>query len=142
MLMMCNDILIESEGFVFKQLADLWFLANALEIMGEKSVAQRCLTKITKFLLLSVVKDGLFVIIFLRAHYGAIKARCIARKCHIEPARYVEFQDSLYGKIVTAVNMHSPDRIKVININADQSINDVHLEIFSKVKQYICTLSK
>jgi len=134
-LMLRNSILIEHEGYIFKQLADMWFLAKKLNITTEKSVALRLLGKVTTFFLSSALKNGLFVIIFFQARYGFIQAGCLARNSHIEPAEYTKFQDSIYSRFAPIISKY--DHIKVTDIKADRAINDVHLDILSYVTPYL-----
>jgi len=135
-LMLHNCILIEHEGYVFKQLADLRFLAKELHITEQKSFALKLLNKVTMFLLSSALKNGFFAIILLRADYECIQSRCLARKSNIEPAKYIEFQDSFYSKIPTMIPKCAGNRVKIANINAHRTVNNVHLEILSYVMQY------
>lgn len=136
-LMMYNNILIEHEGYVFKQLADLWFLAKELGITGEKSFAQRVLSKLTKFLLLSILKERSFMVVLFQADYSSIRTRYLTRSSHIEPEKYVEFQSFLYDRITFIISEAIRNDIKLAKINADGGIDEIHSGILSRVLQYI-----
>ena len=130
-LMMCNTILIEYEGYIFKQLADLWFLAKELKVVEEESFALKSLRKITIFLLSSISRVDTLVIILLDADFETIKARCSKKQSPIEPRKYVTFQSILYDKIITIIPKLTNRNVKVVRINANRSISDVNSDIFS-----------
>lgn len=135
--MIRNNILIEYEGYVFKQLADLWFLAKELRITDEKNFAQRSLGKITKFLLSSVLKNDRFVLVLFQADYSSIKTRYLTRSSHIEPQKYIDFQSFSYDRIATIISEFPRNDIKVAKINADGQIDEIHSAILSHISQYI-----
>lgn len=136
-LIIRNKILIEYEGYVFKQLADLWFLANELKVVDEDSFARRLLHKITAFLLSYISRfDGL-VILLLEADFETIRTRCSKDRSRIEPWKYVMFQRVLYDKIITMFQNLKNGNIKVVRIDANRSISAVGSDIFSGLLQSV-----
>jgi thymidylate kinase len=141
MLMIRKKILIEYDGYIFKQLADLWFLANELKVTDAEGYALRFLRKITAFLLLSAFKLDTLVVVFCEADYETIKSRCLVRGCLIEPEKYVTFQYVLYNKIIKIIPKMTKSSVKVLRVNSNRSIMDVHSEIVSTLLQYFRYMS-
>jgi len=91
-------VLVEDEGFVFKQIPDLMFMAG-----WSGSHRFRPLLKLLSFstLFLLIAARRLDpVIVWLRSDYGTLRARYRKRGTPVEPAIYVEFQERLRARLL------------------------------------------
>jgi hypothetical protein len=85
-------VLVEDEGFVFKQIPDLMFMAGWSGSHRFRPLL-KLLSLSTLFLLIAARRlDN--VIVWLRSGYGTLRARYRKRGTPVEPAIYVEFQES------------------------------------------------
>jgi len=129
LLMLFYDVLIEHEGYVFKQLADLYYLARVVNV-DSNSVAGKLLKFLTAFLLGSLIMIK-YRIIYLQADYSSLKTRYLKRRTHIEPLDYISFQNKIYNMLILGLN--SLISGIVIKLDADRSIGKVHLDVISHV---------
>jgi hypothetical protein len=91
-------VLIEDEGFVFKQIPDLMFSAG-----WSGAHRSRFLLKLLSFstlFLLTAARKLDPVIVWLRADHGTLRERYGRRKTPIEPRIYVEFQERLRARLL------------------------------------------
>ena len=126
------DIVIEHDCYIFKLLADLWFMAKRININKEE-ISFKLLTKITSFSILMLLRNKI-TIIMLHSDYNSIYDRCQMRGSPIEPAKYINFQYNFYDDLANLISRSvKSDSIAIHHIDVNQSINDIHTEILSYV---------
>ncbi|MEM4005299.1 MAG: hypothetical protein QXM43_06645 [Desulfurococcaceae archaeon] len=126
LLRVFHRVLIEHEGFIFKQIADLHFMAGYAKVKLN-SVTGRLLKRFNALLLSVLLKDRV-IVIRLEADISSLQQRYIGRP-HIEPAHYLSFQNTIYEKLLKWLS--SLYNIKVLNINSDRRIVELHSDIFN-----------
>jgi len=92
---------VEDEGFIFKEIADLYFIAHATGTLKSRFN----LRLIRGILALVLALGGKVlgenaVIIYVSAPYNVLKARYVADNRNIEPKPYVDFQSVVYRLII------------------------------------------
>ena len=92
------DVLVEDEGFVFKQIPDLLFMAGWSGSHRSKTML-RALSFFT-FFLLSIVKKLDPLVVWIRADYSVLRERYRKRGTPVEPRVYVEFQERLRARLL------------------------------------------
>lgn len=128
LLKMFYRIIIEHEGFVFKQIADLGFLAAFAKVRHDE-FAWTLLRKFSRLLLSTLTKDRV-IIVRLETNLDTLKKRYSARP-HIEPSHYIDFQNRIYRRIVKTLN--TLPNISVINMDTERVIAETHSEILNSV---------
>jgi len=92
------QVLMEDEGFVFKQIPDLLFLAGWSGSHRSKPLLK--LLSFSTLFLLTAARRLDPVIVWLRADHGTLQARYGRRGTPIEPRIYVEFQERLRASLL------------------------------------------
>jgi len=92
------QVLVEDEGFVFKQIPDLLFVAGWSGL--HRSRFQPKLLIFLVFFLLTAAKRLDPIVVWLRADYGTLRERYRRRGTPIEPRIYVEFQERLRARLL------------------------------------------
>jgi hypothetical protein len=92
------QVLIEDEGFVFKQIPDLLFMAGWSGSHRSKPLLK--LLSFSTLFLLTAARRLDPVIVWLRADHGTLRARYRKRGTPIEPRIYVEFQERLRARLL------------------------------------------
>lgn len=130
-LKLFHEMLIEHEGFIFKQIADLYFLAGFVKI--ELNSASGKLLKMLSTLLLSSLLKERVIIIRLESDINSLKKRYVKRP-HIEPTHYINFQNSVYRKLVKRLSEFP--NIDVLELDSSQTIAKTHLNIVSSIQLF------
>jgi hypothetical protein len=91
-------VLVEDEGFVFKQIPDLLFMAGWSGSHRSKTML-RTLSLFILFLL-STVKKLDPLVVWMRADYSVLRERYRKRGTPVEPRVYVEFQERLRASLL------------------------------------------
>jgi len=122
-------VIIEHEGYIMKEIADLDYLVNRSNI-NPRSITSKLLEKM-KVLLLSPLKKYPVVIIYFEGQPGFLKPRYLRRSSGIEPSDYIYFQNMIYDKLISILG-HSTN-IVVIKPNPNNPISKVHRDILSSI---------
>jgi len=89
-------VFIEDEGYIFKELADFYFImgvTGALENKFVKHIAKTFL----RFLLKAAFKGiHKYIVVYIDTPYATLLQRYITSRKHIEPEAYVNFQRFVY----------------------------------------------
>jgi ABC-type multidrug transport system fused ATPase/permease subunit len=96
----CN-VIIEDEGFIFKEIADIYFTAYITDSLKTK-INQRT-AKLLLIFLLTIGRKvvGRHVItIYVNAPYDTLKVRYSKYKRRMEDKRYIIFQNYIYNKLM------------------------------------------
>ncbi len=133
LLMLRNKMLIEHEGFVFKQIPDLYYLARFAKV-SDRSIAGILLKFLTKFILrlLVRIKDSA-TIVYLRACPEVLKPRYSGRP-HIEPSHYISFQNEIYDKLTAFYAMIGGS---VVEVDANASVHEVHQNVVRALRKVL-----
>jgi hypothetical protein len=115
LLMLLHQVVIEHEGYVFKQLADLYFLA-AFDKVESNSITNILLKRFSMMLLSALLKNRT-LIIHLRGDVNVLKKR-YAKRPHVEPTHYLHFQEKMYSKLIK----YLADSLKVDIVSVDFSL--------------------
>lgn len=130
LLLFFYERLLEDDGYVLKQIADLYYFANIAKI-DRHSIAGR-LSKTLVRLLLSSLAGKKLIIIHLEVDSTNLQYRYIERKTHVEPSNYIDFQNGIYAKLSLVLNDSINGR--VAKLDASQSISQVHQQIIDLVQ--------
>jgi len=128
LLMFLHEIIIEHEGYIFKQLADLNFLAMFIKLRPD-AVAGGLLKRFNMMILNMLLNDEV-LIVRLRVGVNVLKKRYINRP-HIEPTHYILFQERVYN--ITIKHLSACGKLRVIAIDSSANIAKVFLNIVTKV---------
>jgi len=123
-LMFSRDVVIEHEGYVFKQLADLNFLAAFAKIRLDE-VGGRLLKRFN-MMILSILLKNEALIIRLRADVNVLKKRYVNRP-HIEPTHYILFQERVYNIITELLSAYW--KLNIIDIDSSRNITETFFKI-------------
>jgi len=93
-------VIVDDEGFIFKQLPDLLFLVAYSKPDARELKLARMFLKFSLALARDIVKGG--TIVRVRAPYSVLRER-YARRGLIEPRSYIEFQDRVYDIVLRYV---------------------------------------
>jgi len=132
LLRIFHRVLIEHEGFIFKQIADLHFMAGYAKVKSSSLTGR--LLKRFNVLLLSALLKNLVIIVRLEADISSLQQRYVGR-LHIEPAHYLSFQNRIYEKLLKWLD--SLSNINVLNINSDRRVVEVHSDIFNFIHPFL-----
>ncbi|ADY01287.1 hypothetical protein VMUT_1081 [Vulcanisaeta moutnovskia 768-28] len=94
------EIIVDDEGFIFKQLPDLLFLIAYSKPSTREFKLARMFSKFSVILARSTLRGG--VIVRVKAPYSALRKRH-ARRGLIEPRSYIEFQERVYDAVLRYV---------------------------------------
>jgi hypothetical protein len=100
-------VLVEDEGFVFKQIPDLMFMVGWLGSHRSKPLLK--LLSFSTLFLLTAARRLDPVIVWLRAGYGTLRERYKRRGTPIEPRIYVEFQERLRARLLCGFRVFELD---------------------------------
>jgi len=132
LFMLLCQVVIEHEGYVFKQLADIYFLV-AFAKVKPNSVISTLLKRFSIILLSTLLKDKI-LIIHLRADVNILKKR-YAKRLHVEPAHYLHFQEKVYSRLIEYLaNSHNID---IVNVNSDLEVAKVYSTIANAVYAFL-----
>jgi hypothetical protein len=93
-------VIVDDEGFVFKQLPDLLYLVAYSKPSIRELKVVRMFSKFIVILARSTLRGG--VIVRVRTPYSVLRER-YARRGLIEPRSYIEFQDRVYDIVLRYV---------------------------------------
>jgi DNA polymerase III delta prime subunit len=113
---------IEDEGYIFKQLADIFYTAYYCGAV---------LTSPINYTLLSIIIRKMYtptrkcIIVYLRTlNHEILRKRCILQgRRHIEPAQFILFQTAVYDVLMNNL------RCKVVIVDASKNLIEVYLAI-------------
>jgi len=111
-------VIVEDEGYVFKELADFYF------IMGITGALRNRFTKygarsFLRFLFRAAFKKMYhYIIIYVDAPYEILLQRYIMTKRYIEPEAYINFQRFLYKILLQYVVAYRKDFCQCIHIRS------------------------
>ena len=92
------QVLVEDEGFVFKQIPDLMFMAGWSGSHRFRPLLK--LLSLSTLFLLTAARRLDPAIVWLRADHGTLRARYRKRGTPVEPGIYVEFQERLRARLL------------------------------------------
>jgi deoxyadenosine/deoxycytidine kinase len=128
-LMLFYETLVEHEGHVLKQIADLHYFANLIKV-SRHSLAGKSLSVLTALLLRSLAKSKA-IIIHLEGEPDSLRPRYLRRNTHIEPSDYINFQNRIYDELILILK-GSIDR-SIIKLDANRPILELYQEIISSI---------
>jgi len=97
------DILIEDEGFIFKEIPDLYFIVGVTGSWRER-VNRYIIKYFLKFLIMELNRIAKScVVIYVNAPYNILEMRYVERG-KAEPKLYIDFQNSLYKIMIQHLN--------------------------------------
>jgi hypothetical protein len=91
-------VLVEDEGFVFKQIPDLLFVVGRSGSHRSRSLLKFLVVFV--FFLLTAARRLDPIVVWLHADYGTLRARYQRRGTPLEPRVYVEFQERLRARLL------------------------------------------
>lgn len=124
------EVLIDDEGFVFKQIADMNALTGSVKINPD-GFTQRSLDGLVRLLRRSVSK-GRITVVYLRCESDCLKPRYLKRGSPVEPSAYLDFQTRVFDGLMSGFES-SADRT-VLRLDSGQSVRQVHQDIVRLVK--------
>ena len=128
-------IYIEDEGFIFKEIADLYFLAGVSEAIEDR-LDKRLLKQFLKFLFRIFEKmSKSCIIIYVDAPYEILVHRYIIRK-QIENRSYIDFQRFLYKLIIYRMSKYisSQNEYQYVYIeNVDKTAKISTLNLITRI---------
>jgi thymidylate kinase len=123
------NVVIDSEGYSIKQLADLHFdVLTRLESLSGKNLV------IADRLLLSSFNPEKMSIIYFEGRPELLRSRYLSRKSGIEPSKYIFFQNCVFKKAVQSFEERGG---VVVKLNAYKSIESVQADISASVSMLI-----
>jgi hypothetical protein len=132
--MLNNDLIIDQEGYIFKQIADLHYLARYARI-SIKSRMWKTLRKFYLLLLLTAMKKNL-IIFHLDAEYSELIKRYKERGL-IEPPNYIRVQDYVYKVLLLIIKSSNIRNISIHEIYTGGEKKQVSKLIISSLQQDI-----
>jgi gluconate kinase len=125
LLMFCYETLVEHDGYVFKQFADLYHFAYLVGV-DRHSIAGRLLKKLARLLLGSQIGRSI-TIIHLEGEAASLKSRYRKKGTHVEPADYISFQNKAFDRICNSFD-GLIDGV-IVKIEWNRPIADVHRDL-------------
>jgi ribose 1,5-bisphosphokinase PhnN len=101
-LMKGCGVIVDDEGFIFKQLPDLLFLVAYSKPSIRELKLARMFSKFSVILVRRTLRRG--VIVRVKAPYSVLRER-YARRGRIEPRSYIEFQDRVHDIVLRHVSV-------------------------------------
>lgn len=132
LLMLTNDLIIDQEGYVFKQIADLHYLARYARI-SDKSLIWKALRKLYLLLLLMAMKKNL-VIFHLEVEYSELIRRYKKRDL-IESPYYINTQKFVYNAISSIIKSCNIRNVLIHEVHTRGQKDQVNKLIISKLEQ-------
>lgn len=129
------DVVVEHEGFIFKQLADLLYFSCSVGALRNRSLGRRMLRWFSELALRILTKLAAnLVIVVLDAPHNVLRVRYVRRGSHVEPFEYTEFQKRFYSLVSQRIP-NAPDlrALKVIRIPSELGIAKVSWEIIRHI---------
>jgi GTPase SAR1 family protein len=109
-------IIVEDEGFIFKEIADLYFIASSTGALNER-LNRYIMKAFMKFLLLQArTLIGSLIVFNVNSTYNALVIRYKLRG-KIEPKRYIDFQVLLYRIMAHYIDTSYGDAWSWFSIN-------------------------
>jgi hypothetical protein len=125
------QLVVEHEGYVFKQFVDIYFLAIFAKIRS-KSMADTLLRRFSMMLLSALLKDKILVVHLTAKKPNILKKRYIKRP-HVEPTFYLCFQEKMYAKLIEYLARSR--NIDVVNVDCNLSATKVHQLVTNAVRR-------
>jgi len=122
-----EEILVDDEGFEFKQIADLYYLARRFGLLSSKSF--RLFLRLAIGL---IRKLGFNVIVFQMGDYRVLVDRYVRQKAsadwrRIEPEDYINLQQAVYNRIAR-------EAVHACFVNAQRDLLEVFEEVLKCLK--------
>jgi DNA polymerase III delta prime subunit len=122
------EVIIEDEGFIFKEIADIYFtlgITNSLRAGANQHIVRSFL----KYLF-SIGRKSMknTILIYVNAPYSILKMRYERNRKKVEDRRYVAFQDSIYKLLLNHANVICEDMyqgLRVDNISTASALKVV-----------------
>jgi len=134
MCMLSNDLVIDQEGYAFKQIADLHYLAKYAGVSYE-SFMWKVLRKLYLLFLLNVMKKNL-IIFHLELEYDELIKRYINRGL-IEPSYYINTQNLVYRAFLSIFKSYSIRQISIYEVYTGGQKEQISKLIISKLNQLL-----
>lgn len=123
-----NIVIIDQEGYIMKQIADLHYLVLYAQL-SSKSICWKGLKKLYTFMILRLLRKQPMVIFYLYSDYSTLVRRYIERESPIEPPFYIAIQNTIFAIFLTILFSMKDKALFIYKINTNRPKKNVEEEI-------------
>jgi thymidylate kinase len=125
-----SNIVIDHEGYLFKEIVDFNYSAHTIKISSHRFLGK--LLRFLNVLFLSILKKTDAFVIFFGGSAESLRERYLMRQSGIEPIEYLNFQIDTYRQIVSSIE--ASKKVKLLRVDQTSNIDNIHNAIVDFVK--------